>query len=173
MNNMMQKGGKKEESMMTNTLLKETRGYQLNAADTWNKIQRVHQIIQRKLQKNFYNKDITAAQFEVLMELIKHRELPMWRIGDLLSVTGGNVTGLIDRLEKKGYVERTRSKNDRRIIMAKITKKGDQIFKKVNSEFESQIEETMSGLGSHELYQFNGILEKLESELQHKIESLD
>lgn len=145
--------------------------YKENAVEAWHLLQKVHQLIYRELQRNFYDKGITTAQFEVLMELKKHRELPMWKIGDLLSVTGGNVTGLIDRLEKKGLVERERSEKDRRIIMAKITQRGDKVFKNVSGEFEAKLLTTLSALGNGDLNKFNLMLEKLHEELQMQLES--
>ncbi|MCD4782205.1 MAG: MarR family transcriptional regulator [Candidatus Eremiobacteraeota bacterium] len=136
------------------------------AVEAWQLLQKVYQTIYRELQKDFYDKGITTAQFEVLMELTKHRELPMWKIGNLLSVTGGNVTGLIDRLEKKGLVVRKRSDKDRRMIMAGITSQGDSVFGKVRGEFEHRLEEALSGLGNGELGKFNRTLDKLYRELK-------
>jgi len=138
------------------------------AVEAWQLLQKVYQTIYRGLQKDFYNKGITTAQFEVLMELTRHRELPMWKIGDLLSVTGGNVTGLIDRLEKKGLVIRKRSDKDRRMIMARITPQGDKVFGKVRGEFEQKLEETLSALGNGDLGKFNSILDKLYRELKNE-----
>lgn len=142
-----------------------------DAVEAWHRLQRVYQLIYRELQKRFADKGITTAQFEVLMELMKYRELPMCRIGDLLSVTGGNVTGLIDRLEKKGLVERTRSEKDRRIVMARITRKGDRVFRRVSGEFEEHIETTLSGLANGDLTDLNQMLEKLQGELNEQLES--
>ncbi|MCE1247776.1 MAG: MarR family transcriptional regulator [Firmicutes bacterium] len=144
-----------------------------DAVEAWHLLQKVHQIIYKELQRNFYDKGITTAQFEVLLELKKHRELPMWKIGDLLSVTGGNVTGLIDRLEKKGLVARERSEKDRRIIMARITNQGDRLFKNVSGEFEQKLNNTLSGLGNGELNKFNLLLEKLYLELRDQMDPED
>ena len=85
--------------------------FKKRAVDIWKHLQKVNQLIYRELQKNFYDKGITTAQFDLLVALKKHKSLPMRKISELLSVTGGNVTGLIDRLEKKGLVERERSES--------------------------------------------------------------
>lgn len=142
-----------------------------DAVEAWQLLQKVHQVIYRELQKDFTNKGLTTAQFEVLMKLMQHRKLPMWKIGSLLSVTGGNVTGLIDRLEKKGLVIRERSEKDRRIIMARITSQGDKIFRHVSGGFEQKLRNTLSGLEKNELNEFNVILGKLYKELHEKFDS--
>lgn len=149
----------------------DQRLFKKDAVEAWQLLQKVHQVIYRELQKDFTHKGLTTAQFEVLMKLIQYRKLPMWKIGSLLSVTGENVTGLIDRLEKKGLVARERSEKDRRIIMARITPQGDRIFKNVCGGFEQKLRNTLSGLENSELNKFNSILDKLYKELQEKFDS--
>ncbi|MFP4497487.1 MAG: MarR family winged helix-turn-helix transcriptional regulator [Vulcanimicrobiota bacterium] len=141
--------------------MKQDFGTDGKALELWNKLQKVHQEIYRDIQKNFQDKGITASQFEVLIELSKHKQLPMWKISDLLAVTGGNVTGLIDRLENKGFVVRIRSEKDRRIILAKITRKGEEIFENTIHNFTESLKSNLCTLEISEFKELDSILEKL------------
>lgn len=138
------------------------------AVEIWKNMQKVNQIIYRQLQKNFYSKGITAVQFELLMLLKEHKVLPMKKISKYLAVTGGNVTGLVDRLEKKGLVQRERSEKDRRVIKASITKLGKKIYNETIQEFEESLLAILSSLEDWDLDEFNHILKKLYKELEKK-----
>lgn len=131
------------------------------AINSWTLLQKVHQVIHRELQKNFFDKGITPAQFEVLLELNRFKVLPMCRISELMAVTGGNITGLIDRLEKKDLVVRERSDKDRRVIYSRITEEGEKLFQKVFGEFEQNLLCILSALEDSELEKFEEILLKL------------
>ena len=151
-----------EKILSTDTIHKE------KAIEAWNLLQKVNQIIHRVLQKKFYSQGITPSQFEVLAELRKHEELPMWKISKSLAVTGGNVTGLIDRMEKKGLVARERSEKDRRIVNARITGYGEKTYQKVVGEFEMNLLKILSSLENRELNEFDSMLQKLYERLREK-----
>ena len=64
--------------------------------------------------------------------------MPMVQMSNNIMVTQGWITGLIDSMEKRNLVERTRSKDDRRVIELNITKEGSKVFeraKKVHMEY--------------------------------------
>ena len=52
----------------------------------------------------------------------------MGRLADLLGVSLSNASGLIDRLEERGFVERTRVPEDRRIVMVRVTDAGTKLI---------------------------------------------
>ena len=59
-------------------------------------------------KKDLANADLTFSQLDILICLNRTRGLPLSEVADRLLVTGGNVTGIIDRLEKAGLVTRQR-----------------------------------------------------------------
>jgi MarR family transcriptional regulator, 2-MHQ and catechol-resistance regulon repressor len=62
-----------------------------------------------------------------ILRLLKlNQMLPMSDLGEKLQVTKQNITVLTDKLEKLGYVERTSSPNDRRIILIKLSDAGNE-----------------------------------------------
>ena len=90
---------------------------------------RVHQLLMERIDAVLRPLDLSFARYEVLRLLSFTRDgaLPMTRLGSLLQVHPTSVTSAVDRLEKQGYVARSRSAPDRRIVMASITDAGRDI----------------------------------------------
>jgi DNA-binding MarR family transcriptional regulator len=71
---------------------------------------------------------ISMMQLHVLHLLEGHGELAMSRLADMLDVSLSAATGLIDRIEERGFVERIRVPSDRRIVLVRITVSGRQLL---------------------------------------------
>ncbi len=71
---------------------------------------------------------ISMAQLNILYSLHRSGEMPMSRLADMLNVSLSSATGLIDRLEERGYIERTRVPEDRRIVKVRLTPSGVQMI---------------------------------------------
>jgi DNA-binding MarR family transcriptional regulator len=68
--------------------------------------------------------DLSPAQCHVLHLLEPGRRVPMGRLAQTLSCDASNVTGLIDRLEARGYIRRQPSADDRRVKELELTPAG-------------------------------------------------
>jgi DNA-binding MarR family transcriptional regulator len=68
--------------------------------------------------------DLTPVQAIVLRRLDPNRPTPMYEIADMLRCDASNVTGIIDRLEARGAVERRPDPSDRRIKALVLTRTG-------------------------------------------------
>jgi DNA-binding MarR family transcriptional regulator len=67
---------------------------------------------------------ISMTHFHVLT-LLRHNEaMPMGRLADILDASMSNATGIIDRMEERGLVERVRVPDDRRVVMVRPTAAG-------------------------------------------------
>jgi DNA-binding MarR family transcriptional regulator len=67
---------------------------------------------------------ISMTHFHVLT-LLRHNEaMPMGRLADILDASMSNATGIIDRMEERGLVERLRVPGDRRIVLVGPTQAG-------------------------------------------------
>lgn len=84
--------------------------------------------------KNSVIGKITIAQLVALENLNFHGETKMKDLAKFCSVSTPAMTGLINRLVRDGFVLRVYEKQDRRIIKARITKKGQDFLKKINDE---------------------------------------
>jgi MarR family transcriptional regulator, organic hydroperoxide resistance regulator len=70
---------------------------------------------------------ISMTHLHILWVLEHHGDLTMSRLADLLDVSLSNATGLIDRMEERGLVERVRVPTDRRIVLVRASAKGARI----------------------------------------------
>lgn len=90
---------------------------------------------------------LTGAQYNVLSVLaaeptgISQREL-----SDVLVVDRSNVTGLLDRMEKTGWVNRTDHPQDRRVYQVKLTPKGRKLWEKVEPLYLNAVGQVTGGL---------------------------
>ena len=73
------------------------------------------------------------AQLHILYTLERSGGMPMSRLADILNVSLSNATGLIDRIEERGYIERTRVPEDRRIVMIRVTDTGRRMLEEVDA----------------------------------------
>jgi DNA-binding MarR family transcriptional regulator len=71
---------------------------------------------------------ISMTQLHVMHLLEQHGELPMSRLAEMLDVSMSAATGLVDRVEERGFVERIRVPEDRRVVLARITDPGRQML---------------------------------------------
>lgn len=72
--------------------------------------------------------DITPAQFDALVELVRGGEMTMGDLCDRLSLASSTMTDLIDRMERVGFVQRTRDASDRRVVRVHAEEKGQAII---------------------------------------------
>ena len=101
----------------------------------------ISQEIRRRLRVEF---QATLPQFDVLAQL--YREPDGLRLGELsrrTMVTSGNVTGLADRLEADGMLIREDLDGDRRVTVAKLTKRGRESFAVMAKAHEGWLRELM------------------------------
>ena len=76
---------------------------------------------------------VSMAQLHIMYTLQRNGEMPMSRLADVLQVSLSNATGLIDRIEERGFVERTRVPEDRRVVMIRVTDAGRRMLEEVDA----------------------------------------
>ena len=78
--------------------------------------------------KPFLDKlDLTYTQYIAMMVLWEKKELTVKELGNSLYLDSGTLTPVLKKLEVKGYINRTRSKEDERNLIVAITEKGYQL----------------------------------------------
>jgi DNA-binding MarR family transcriptional regulator len=78
----------------------------------------------KELNKKY---QISAAQLNCILTLYEFGPLPPSKIADHMMVKSSTVTGVVDRLEKKGLAERMRTSPDRRVITIQLTEAGKKL----------------------------------------------
>lgn len=131
------------------------------ALSLWVKLVRSHSVLAKKSIEDIRRYGLTEPQFGAL-ECLGH--LGSMTIGTLCSkqlVSGGNMTLVVDNLEKEGLVERIHSKEDRRTIIVQLTTKGHELFDKIFIQHAARIKELVSVLNVKEQEQLSSLLKKL------------
>lgn len=145
-------------SMRYNNNYSEEVGRALN---TWVKLARASSTLHRKTAENIRSFGLTEPQFAVI-EALGH--LGPMKIGILCNkmlVSGGNMTLVLDNLEKNDLIRRNHSKEDRRAILVELTKKGNELFSKIFPEHAEFVTGLMNVLSKKEQEQIGLLLKKL------------
>jgi DNA-binding MarR family transcriptional regulator len=109
---------------------------------------------------------VTLPRFDLMAQLERHPE--GLRMGDLsrrMMVTGGNVTGITDQLEREGLVERIANPDDRRVFSVRLTGAGRRAFRKMAKVHETWVTEQFSGLGASDKEKLIKLLSELKQQL--------
>jgi DNA-binding MarR family transcriptional regulator len=76
---------------------------------------------------------ISMSQLHVMNLLERHGEMPMSRLADMIDVSVSNATGLVDRIEERGFLERDRVATDRRVVLVRISAAGRAVLDEVEA----------------------------------------
>lgn len=88
--------------------------------------------------------NVSYAQFFLLGYLAKEDYLTMTDISKKMGHSTAAATGLVDRLEKLGYVQRLHAADDRRKVMVQITRKGIEMVNRLRNSIADSIAEIMA-----------------------------
>src|SRR5262245_41461471 len=109
--------------------------------------------LMQKLSDRFFSRfGLTDTQFNILMILSEHRNhgLNQQELSEHLIVTTSNVVGLIDRLEKSGYVSRNPHATDRRFNQVVLTRRGERLVGRVEESYFREVDKMMNVLSTSE-----------------------
>lgn len=113
------------------------------------------------VSKGLANEGLTPSQFSTLKVLRLRGPQAQRDVAKYLLKTGGNVTVVVDNLEKQGYVTRIRDTEDRRMTFVKLTSKGEETFDRVYPGHLLRIRKVMEGLGDANLERLFHLLTRL------------
>lgn len=119
--------------------------------------------IRKRLRARF---DISLPRFDYMAQLYRQPAgLKMSELSRYLMVTGGNVTGVTDELEREGLVSRSNNPQDRRAWIVCLTAKGRSTFEAMAQEHEQWILELFGGLSASTVQQLYNQLGTLRVQL--------
>jgi DNA-binding MarR family transcriptional regulator len=124
---------------------------------------RIENHIRARLRESF---STTLARFDLMAQLERHNDgLRMSELSKTLMVTGGNVTGIVDQLERERLAVRILDRSDRRAIRVKLTPAGLARFREMAIQHEQWILELLAGLNEQEKETMYALLHKLKFHL--------
>lgn len=94
---------------------------------------------------------VSMTHMHVLWMLQHHGDLPMSRMAELLDVSDSNATGIVDRMEERGLVERVRVPDDRRVVLVRISTGGAQALDEIEAVKQDRLQAILSHLDGTQL----------------------
>lgn len=109
--------------------------------DLFNEIMRIEEKV--VITEEF--KDISNNDMHIIDVIGKYSSQNMSSIAKTIGITVGTLTIAINNLVKKGYVNRVRSENDRRVVLISLTEKGHHAFEHHRLFHENMVDATVAG----------------------------
>ena len=123
--------------------------------------QQSNQVFQDEMKR--IGSDVTSVQFAAMQAIDLHGEMEQSQIAQSIHYDKATIGGVIDRLEKRGWVERKANPKDRRAKLVTLTKEGRQaleVFTPVVKELQDQV---VANLSSEERALFIQLAQKIVS----------
>jgi len=133
----------------------------VNTLNTFIKLMRSVESLNNRLNRHLYDADLTVSQFGVLEALLHLGPLNQRAIGEKLLKSGGNITMVIDNLEKSGLVKRKKDPSDRRAVLIHLTETGESFIKDFFPKHLNKIKEEFSVLTEEEKKELGRLCKKL------------
>lgn len=116
----------------------------------WVVMNRAARAIEGRLRPQVEAHGLSLTEFGVLEALLHKGTLPIGALGDLVLLTSGSMTYVVDKLEQRGLIERQACPTDRRVVHAALTDAGRGLIEAVFAEHAALLHEVMTGLTADE-----------------------
>lgn len=114
--------------------------------------------------------DLSLARFDLLAQLAREDGQTLAQLSRRMLVTAGNLTGLVDRAERDGIVERRPDPNDRRLTRVSLTARGQKLAQKAIARHAELAEEILGPLQAKEREELRRLLGRLREALDIAVE---
>ncbi len=132
-----------------------------SSVETWMSIVGAYKTVHLLLNQQLIKNGLTFPQYRVIRVLGKFGAMPMNKIGEHMLVTPPDITGLIDRLEGRGYIERRGSGTDRRIVIMRLTRRGKTLHRRTSVQHRKLVSRIMKVLSGDELVNVTRLLDRI------------
>ena len=120
------------------------------------------------LQETANSLDLTPLQLKIIIALYSSdKDVSIGNLGKTIGVTGGNISNICKKLEKKGFVDRIRSEEDERVVNVRLTETGiaaskdlGEYFYKIREEFPDDAVDVNLEIIVEELRELDILLDK-------------
>ena len=141
--------------------MKLTENSTYRALNTYTKLMRATESVTSRVHRVLVAPKLTISQFGVLEALFHKGSLCQRDIGSKILKSSGNITLVIDNLEKQKLVSRVRDENDRRYFTINLTESGTALIAKVFADVEVAIVMEMASLEENEQELLGQLCKKL------------
>ncbi|MEN2465410.1 MarR family transcriptional regulator [Ornithinibacillus sp. FSL M8-0202] len=106
--------------------------------------------LQEVIKHDISNHGMRTSDFEILEALYHKGRLTVKEVSDAVLINTGSITYVIDKLEKKGLLERSHCKDDRRVVYIHITDEGKKLMDEVFPQHQQVIESLFEGISDED-----------------------
>ncbi|HKS29943.1 MAG TPA: MarR family transcriptional regulator [Pyrinomonadaceae bacterium] len=133
----------------------------MKALDAYIKLMRAAESVSARLAPGLASAGLTVSQFGALEALYHLGPLCQRDLGRKILKSGGNITMVVDNLEKRELVERVRGESDRRYITVSLTKQGRKLIGELFPRHAGAIREEMCVLSDAELEKLGSLCKRV------------
>jgi DNA-binding MarR family transcriptional regulator len=94
---------------------------------------------------------VSMAQVHIMYTVQRNGEMTMSQLADVLNVSDSNATGLVDRMEERGFVVRDRVPEDRRVVVVRTTEAGRRLLSEVDALSDEILRSVLGRLDQNQL----------------------
>jgi len=134
---------------------------EVRALNTYIKLIRAADTLSSRINKHLSDKGLTASQFNILDALYHLGTLTQKELGNKLLKSGGDITMVIDNLEKRKLVKRKRGEKDRRVFLVTLTIKGIGLVEKILLQQVNRIKNEVNILSKNEQNELQRLCKKI------------
>jgi MarR family 2-MHQ and catechol resistance regulon transcriptional repressor len=131
------------------------------ALRTWIALARAHNAVAARAAADVARHGLTVAEFGVVEALYHKGPMLLSEVQRRILVSSGGITYLVDRLEKRGLVERRECPGDRRARLAALTDAGERLVREIFPEHAAVVRDALAPLGGEEKRQVIRLLRVL------------
>jgi len=131
------------------------------ALDLYIKLSRAADSVNQRVNRHLQDVHLTVSQFGVLEALYHLGPLTPGKLGEKILRSTGNLTLVIDNLEKRALVVRTQNPADRRSILVELTTAGKELIESIFPEHVATVVQDVAVLSAEEQCQLAALCRKL------------
>lgn len=131
------------------------------ALDTYIKLMRASETVATHIKRLLAEQNLTISQLGILEALLHLGPLCQTDLGTKLLKSSGNITTVVDNLEKRGLVRRDRNRDDRRYVDVSLTDEGRELIEGYFPEHVREIHQVISPLTAEEQQELGRLCRKL------------
>lgn len=137
--------------------------------ETYRALLRTALYLKRAMKTLFSRYNLTGAQFGTLTR-IPPEGIPLTQLAEMAWADPGNVSGIVDRLEREGWVQRHRSSQDRRVVLIALTAQGRALLDEILPLHRAAVRQVMGVLSAAERATLRDLLARIEGQVGEGIE---
>ncbi|MGC4000400.1 MAG: MarR family transcriptional regulator [Anaeromyxobacter sp.] len=124
-----------------------------------------HRSLRNPIAASCEDLGLTPAQIHLLLWLGTDGPQAMGELARRVAVTEKTITGIVDRLERDGLVQRVRDPDDRRVVRVELAARGKELFRRVDAEIGAKLVAFLQLIDAPDRRDLIRILEKLDARL--------